>query len=146
MGLARTLTERFDLVILDLNLPKRDGLEVLAESAGKSAAPVIVLTARADLPTRLMAFQAGAVDYLAKPFFMAELVARIRSRLGAAADRRLVRWANAAVDLDARALTVEGVEVPLTPAEFGVLAYLGEPSRKGHLAADAGRRRAACRW
>ena len=80
-GLARALAEPFELIVLDLMLPKRSGFEVLEALQGRISTPVIVLSARTELPARLRSFQDGAVDFVPKPFFMEELVARIRSRL-----------------------------------------------------------------
>ena len=93
-GLARILSESFDLVLLDLMLPGRTGFEVLEAVRSRAPVPIIVLSALTDLPSRLQSFEAGAVDYVAKPFFIEELVARIRTRLGHGATRRAsYHWA-----------------------------------------------------
>lgn len=114
----------FSLVILDLNLPKRDGWSLLADPERPNT-PVLVLTARTDLNTRVRAFEAGAIDYLAKPFFLAELIARVRARHSTASSGgRVVRFGEAVVDLVARTLTLQNQTVSLTRTEFDILAYL----------------------
>lgn len=81
-GLARALMHAYDLVILDLLLPALDGLEVLRElRAQKPDLPVLILSARSDLETKLLGFELGANDYLAKPFSLGELLARVRVQL-----------------------------------------------------------------
>lgn len=131
-GLECALRGAFDLVVLDLMLPERSGLEILRDLSGRGRAPVIVLTARTDLQDRLRSFELGAVDHVPKPFFMEELVARVRAHLRARAEapRRIVGWAGVTVDLDAR-VARRGEEVlPLTRAELDLLAYLLErPNR-----------------
>lgn len=115
------------IVVLDLLLPERSGFEVL-ERLGERAPPVIVLSARADLDDRLRCFGLGASDFMPKPFFLEELVARIRSRLFARETRppRVVRWADVEVLLDAREVTVGGVKASLTPSEMDILHHLVE--------------------
>jgi len=118
----------FDLVVLDLMLPETDGFELLEEWRQQSGPPVIVLTALTDLVARLRVFDSGAVDYLPKPFWIEELVARIRTRLQlgqVTAPRRIV-WDDTVLDLDARTVTVEGTAVSLTSAELGILTFLVE--------------------
>lgn len=124
----RVVDERWDAVVLDLMLPRASGFEVLERARHRTACPFIVLTARVDLPDRLRAFELGAADYLAKPFWIEELIARLRSRLRIREERpkRVVRWAGVAVDLDARTTEVDGAPATLTPTEFSVLAFLCE--------------------
>ena len=100
-GTKRALSGDFDLIILDLNLPERDGFDVLEALSGRVSTPVIVLTARTELETRLKSFSLGAVDYIPKPFWMEELVARIQSRLRLRQDEphRVISWANVVIDL-----------------------------------------------
>ncbi|MEO0605533.1 MAG: response regulator, partial [Myxococcota bacterium] len=76
-GRERVLDGDFDLVVLDLMLPERSGFEVLEAVRGRTSVPILVLSARTELDARVASFQGGAVDYLAKPFFIEELVARI---------------------------------------------------------------------
>jgi DNA-binding response OmpR family regulator len=131
----RILGERYDIVVLDLMLPEQSGFAVLERVRHRAAVPVIVLTARTDLPDRLRAFELGAVDFVTKPFWIEELVARIRSRFRLTDERpkRVVRWEGVALDLDARTATVEGRPASLTPTEFAVLAFLVE--RRGRAVA-----------
>lgn len=120
----------YRLVVLDLNLPGQDGLDLLRAWRTRAAVPVIVLTARTDLTARLRSFDLGAVDWMSKPFFLQELLARIATRLGedAAAPDRTIRWVvdghAAEIDLDRRCARVDGVDVGLTAHEFNLLAYL----------------------
>lgn len=127
-GAALGLAGGFALAVLDLMLPGQGGFEVLDQWRGRISTPVIVLTARTDLDSRLRAFELGAVDYLPKPFWIEELVARIRARLRlpAPAPARTAAWDDVVLDLDARAVSVAGAEVALTAHEFNVLAYLAE--------------------
>ncbi|WP_437563232.1 response regulator transcription factor [Sorangium sp. So ce542] len=125
-GLESAIRGAFDLVVLDLMLPERSGLEILEDLGRRRRIPVIVLTARTDLPDRLRSFELGAIDYVPKPFFLEELVARIRLHLGlrAEAPPRRVRFSGVTVDLDARVARRGEATLPLTRAELDVLAVL----------------------
>ncbi|RJO75314.1 response regulator [Nocardia panacis] len=118
-----------DVVILDLGLPDMDGIEVLAGLRGWSTAPVIVLSARTDSADKVEALDAGADDYVTKPFGMDELLARLRAavRRGAidadSADPVVVT-ASFTVDLAAKKVTKGGETVHLTPTEWGMLEML----------------------
>jgi two-component system, OmpR family, response regulator len=129
-GARLCLDAEFDVVLLDLMLPGHSGFEVLEVLQKRPAVPpVIVLSARTELADRLRAFKLGAVDYVPKPFWIEEVVARIRARLQileAARPSRIVAWADAVANLDARTLTVGGEAVTLTRYEFDLLAYLLE--------------------
>lgn len=121
----RILNGRYDLVVLDLMLPHMDGLAILDAIRDRTSVPVIVLTARTALPHRLQAFQAGAADYVAKPFFLEELIARIEARLGRVGQAsRAISWGETAVDPDARTAFRNGRDVGLTPYEMNVLLWL----------------------
>ncbi|ROO91217.1 winged helix family two component transcriptional regulator [Actinocorallia herbida] len=118
-----------DLVVLDLGLPGLDGMEVLRSLRGWSAVPVIVLSGRAEGRDKVRALEAGADDYVTKPFGMAELIARIRAvtrRRHSDGTRRTVRIGGHTVDLEARTVTAdEGVPaVRLTPTEWRLLDVL----------------------
>lgn len=128
-GLERARDPSFDLIVLDLMLPGRSGFEVLDRLRGAVTTPIVVVSARDGLESRLGSFDLGAVDFVAKPFWMEELVARIRSRLGAKREQ-VIRWGEVELDLDARAARIAGDDARLTPAELTVL---------GHLAARANR-------
>jgi len=140
-GLERILTGEFDLVLLDLMLPKRTGFEVLDAMRARASVPVIVLSALTDLPSRLKSFETGAVDFVPKPFFMEELVARVRSRLdlGQAEARRELALADTV--LDARVARRGGEDLGLTGFEFNVLALLrqraGRAQTRAQIAEDA---------
>jgi DNA-binding response OmpR family regulator len=122
-GLARARDPSFDLIVLDLMLPGRTGFEVLERLRGAVTTPIVVVSARDGLQSRLESFDLGAVDFVSKPFWMEELVARIRSRLGTPRER-VIRWADVELDLDARAARVAGRDARLTPAELAVLGQL----------------------
>src|SRR5688500_16827201 len=126
-GLERAVEWQPDLVVLDLMLPGKSGLEVL-DRLTRERLKTIVLTARVEVADRLRCFELGAVDYVPKPFFLKELSARVRARLAPLPDaqRKIVRWADAAVDLAGRTVTLADVPVALTRFEFAVLAYLVE--------------------
>jgi DNA-binding response OmpR family regulator len=126
-GLERALTQPFDCIVLDLLLPGRNGLQVLTElrQRGKMV-PVLILTARDAVEDRVIGLDAGADDYLVKPFAFAELLARLRvllrrERSGA---ETVLREDDLEVDLLNRRARRAGQELPLTLREFEVLAYL----------------------
>lgn len=127
-AVATAISQEFDLIVLDLMLPGRSGFEVLEALRGRDSTPIIVLSARTELPARLQSFELGAVDYVAKPFFLEELVARIRMRLALREDgpRRTVTMGDIEVDLDARIARREGEDLGLTAHEFNILAWLIE--------------------
>ena len=127
-GAKKALEGTFSAIILDLMLPEQTGFEVLEQLQGRSSIPVLVLTARSDLADRLRCFGLGAADFMTKPFWLEELVARLRARLRitSEAPKRIIRWANVALDLDSRLVTVEGTDAGLTKNEFDVLAHLVE--------------------
>ena len=117
----------FDCMILDLLLPGRDGLQVLADLRRHgNKLPVLILTARDAVEDRIIGLDAGADDYLVKPFAFAELLARLRVllRRGQAARPTLLRADDLEVDLIERRARRAGVEITLTQREFEVLSYL----------------------
>ncbi len=120
-------TERFDLVLLDLGLPQRDGIEVLqALRARGDRTPVIVLTARDSLASRVQGLDAGADDYLVKPFELDELLARIRAVLRRHSGRAEPAIEVGGVSLDPATRTVsrDGVPLALSAREYAVLEAL----------------------
>jgi len=120
----RIMSRSADIVVLDLVLGDQEAWPLL-DAAVERGLPVIVLTARIDVVTRLRALESGAVDYLAKPFFIVELIARIRLRMSSAAPaRERIAFGDAVLDIGGRELRVQGASVPLTPGEYDVLAYL----------------------
>lgn len=128
----RVLSGEHDVLVLDLMLPDASGFSVLEQLQHRSVVPVIVLTARTDLGDRLRSFELGASDYVAKPFFSDELVARIRARTGAPrrSSRRSSRFGAITLDLDARAATMNGAPLDLTKTELNLLAYLVDRPRR----------------
>ncbi|HZT78606.1 MAG TPA: response regulator transcription factor [Gemmataceae bacterium] len=126
-GYDLAANQPFDCLILDLMLPGRDGLEILADlrRAGKNV-PVLLLTARDAVEDRVAGLDAGADDYLVKPFAFAELLARLRAllRRGPAERETVLRAADLELDLIDRRARRAGVEIPLTVREFDVLAFL----------------------
>jgi DNA-binding response OmpR family regulator len=126
-GQRLALAGGFDVVVLDLMLPGRSGMEVLASiRRARPGLPVIVLTARGEVEDRVAGLDAGAVDYLVKPFAMAELVARVRAHLRAIADASATTLSGAgiAVDLLTREVRRDGVAVSLSTTEFELLVFL----------------------
>lgn len=120
---------RPEVVILDLGLPDMSGIEVLGGLRGWLSAPVIVLSARTDSSDKVQALDAGADDYVTKPFGMDELLARLRAAVRRAAasvdaDEPVVETASFTVDLAAKKVTKNGAEVHLTPTEWGMLEML----------------------
>ena len=125
-GLERILAEPFDLVLLDLMLPERTGFEVLKAMYNRVSVPVIVLSALSDLPARLKSFESGAVDFVPKPFFMEELIARIRSRLEIRQleARNVLTLGDTVLNLDSRMVSRDDIDLGMTGYEFNVLAFL----------------------
>lgn len=115
--------EPFSLVILDLRLPGKDGLAVLREiRAAKPTLPVLILTALDDLPSKVEGLNAGADDYLTKPFAFEELVARIRAHLRRQEERAdVLRVGDVQLDLRTHRVERGGVAISLTPREFALL-------------------------
>jgi two-component system KDP operon response regulator KdpE len=126
---ALAQVERADAVVLDLGLPDRDGLELIAAIRAKSAVPIIVLTARHDVADKITALDLGADDYVTKPFDGGELLARLRSALrrtgGVGVADRLVHGP-IVMDTARHEVSHDGRPVALTPREFAVLQALVE--------------------
>ena len=129
-GLTEAGTRKPDLLVLDLGLPDGNGLDVIRDVRGWSAVPIIVLSARADEADKIAALDAGADDYLTKPFGVGELLARVRANL-----RRpratspedadpVFRFGEVEVDRTARLVRRAGAEVHLTPIEYRLLSVL----------------------
>jgi two-component system KDP operon response regulator KdpE len=129
-GLALAASRNPDLVMLDLGLPDRDGLDVARELRGWSAVPIIVLSARGREQDKVTALDLGADDYLTKPFGVEELLARIRVALrhsarppGAAAEP-VFAAGDLRVDLERREVRRDGREIHLTPTEYKLLTLM----------------------
>jgi DNA-binding response OmpR family regulator len=120
-----------DVVLLDLELPDTDGVHVCRQLRQRSGAAIIVVTAYGEETDRVTALDAGADDYLVKPFGLSELMARIRAVLRRVRpENDLIRHGPLTVDLRTRKVTVAGQEVALTPKEFDILECLAaDPGR-----------------
>ncbi len=127
-GLIEAATRKPDLVILDLGLPDGDGIDFIRDFRQWSQTPVIVLSARSDEEAKIAALDAGADDYLSKPFGIGELQARLRVALrrhaSLAQPDPVYQFSAITVDLAARRITREDEEIHLTPIEFRLLATL----------------------
>lgn len=136
-------SQAFDVMVLDVMLPGRDGFEVLTTLRKRGVStPVLLLTARDTVDDRVLGLDAGADDYLVKPFAFAELVARIRALLRRGRPELVMRFRAGMLELDAltRVVTVGGDPVDLTAREFELLEYLirhqGQTVSRDMLAAD----------
>jgi DNA-binding response OmpR family regulator len=133
-GLSSWEHKRPDLVILDLNLPGLDGLEVARQIRRKADTPIIMVTARVEETDRLIGLEIGADDYITKPYSPREVVARVRAVLrrssAAPAVSQILRVADLEIDRDAHSVKISEQAVDLTPTEFNLLAALaGQPGR-----------------
>jgi two-component system KDP operon response regulator KdpE len=136
-GLLDAGTRKPDLLVVDLGLPDRDGLELIRDVRSWSNVPIVVLSARADELDKIAALDAGADDYLTKPFGVGELLARVRANLrrpragpddgfasGAGEEDPVFRFGEVAVDRQARVVKRSDAEVHLTPIEYRLLMAL----------------------
>ncbi len=133
-GLSVWEHKRPDLVLLDLNLPGMDGLDVAREIRRKSTTPIIMLTARVEEADQLIGLELGADDYIPKPFSPRIVVARVRALLrrseAAPGAAQVLRVAGLEIDLDGHTVQRDGKEIDLTPTEFSLLAVLAaQPGR-----------------
>jgi DNA-binding response OmpR family regulator len=129
---AARAADPYDVVLLDLGLPDGDGVELCAELRARSDAAILVITARGEEPDRVAALDAGADDYIVKPFGFAELTARIRAvlRRSQITETHLLRHGRLSIDTRTRQVTCAGTEVQLTPTEFDILECLAtDPGR-----------------
>lgn len=127
LGLQCARSEPFDAVLLDLGLPKRDGMQVLRDLRSHALAmPILVITARDALADRVAGLDAGADDYILKPFELDELAARLRSALRSRSGRAdpVLRSGTLALHPDTKRVTKEGAAVLLSAREFALLALL----------------------
>ncbi|MGV9803856.1 response regulator [Mycobacterium sp. NPDC003449] len=127
-ALRSAADHRPDVIVLDLGLPDMSGIDVLGGLRGWLSAPVIVLSARTDSSDKVEALDAGADDYVTKPFGMDEFLARLRAAVRRAAvpdaDQPVIETSSFTVDLAAKKVTRNDAEVHLTPTEWGMLEML----------------------
>lgn len=129
-GIIEAEVRKPDLIILDLGLPDIDGVEVIKAVRSWSSVPIIILSARSNEQNKIDALDAGADDYLTKPFGFGELLARIRVALrhsmhtGAATNPEVFTSGELAIDLHNRIVTVAGEEIHLTPIQYRLLTVL----------------------
>ncbi len=142
-GFFEASAATFDVILLDLMLPKVDGLDVLKTLRARGiTTPVLVLTARDTVEDRVLGLESGADDYLVKPFAFAELLARIRALLRRGRPEQVLRLKTADLEMDVltRQVTRGGRALELTPREFELLEYLlrheGHPVSRAMLARD----------
>jgi two-component system response regulator CpxR len=129
VGLSRALEGQYDLLILDVMLPRLDGFEMLRRIRQRMKVPIIMLTARAGEHDRIRGLEAGADDYLLKPFAAGELLARIRAvlrraRQGSLVSAEVVELAGFRLNTQTQQAWANGVPVDLTPTEFEILELL----------------------
>jgi two-component system response regulator ResD len=127
-GLSLLRAAQPALVVLDLALPTMDGMEVCREIRRESSVPIVMLTGRSEALDRVAGLEAGADDYVTKPFSPLELVARIRAilrRVDGSTARRL-EFPALTIDIDRREVSVYGETVPLAPKEFDLLVHLAQ--------------------
>lgn len=125
-GYERATTQSYDAIVLDIMLPGRDGLSILANlRQRRNAVPVILLTARTELDERLAGLNLGADDYLTKPFYVEELIARLHAVTRRGGERiSILQHEGLNVNLLTREVKVNGTAIDLTTREFALLEYL----------------------
>jgi two-component system, OmpR family, response regulator ResD len=139
-ALKKALENDYDLILLDLMLPGKDGIEVCKEIREKKATPIIMLTAKGEEANRVQGFEAGTDDYIVKPFSPREVVLRVKALLRRAANLTYIKTDTTAkdvivfphltIDNDAHRVTADGKEVSLTPKEYELLLFLAKSPDK----------------
>ena len=139
-ALELALTNEYDLILLDLMMPGKDGIEVCKELREKKATPVIMLTAKGEEVNRVQGFEAGTDDYIVKPFSPREVVLRVKALLrrssktsyvqSETSSKDLVVFNHLTIDNDAHRVLADGEEVALTPKEYELLYFLAKTPDK----------------
>jgi len=139
-ALRKALENDYDLILLDLMLPGKDGIEVCKEIREKKATPIIMLTAKGEEANRVQGFEAGTDDYIVKPFSPREVVLRVKALLRRAVNttyvhtdataKDIIVFPHITIDNDAHRVTVDGKEVSLTPKEYELLLFLAKSPDK----------------
>lgn len=139
-ALQKALQNDYDLILLDLMMPKMDGIEVCRELREKKSTPIIMLTAKGEEANRVQGFEVGTDDYIVKPFSPREVVLRVKALLrrsasvmfvqGDTAAKEILVFPHLTIDNDAHRVTVDGDEVSLTPKEYELLLYLSKAPDK----------------
>jgi len=133
-GLFKAVETGYDAIILDVMLPKLDGFQVLEKLRPKRSTPVLMLTARSRTPDRVRGLDTGADDYLAKPFDLDELLARLRAlirRSAGAASNTIEAGDEVVIDVGAKSVTQRGKPVELTAREYALVEFLAQ--RRGQV-------------
>ncbi|HHW24343.1 MAG TPA: response regulator transcription factor [Clostridiales bacterium] len=134
-GLRRALTGEYDLILLDLMLPKMDGFEVCRRAREKINTPIIIVTAREEEVEKVMGLEIGADDYVTKPFKLRELLARIKANIRRASnefvkkpepEENIIKIRGLVIDLNRYHVTNHGAEVPLTKKDYDLLVHLAK--------------------
>lgn len=139
-ALEKALVNHYDLILLDLMMPGKDGIEVCKELREKKATPIIMLTAKGEEINRVQGFEAGTDDYIVKPFSPREVVLRVKALLRRSSPttylqtepsaKDLIVFPHLTIDNDAHRVTADGQEVSLTPKEYELLCFLAKTPDK----------------
>lgn len=139
-ALKKALANHYDLILLDLMMPGKDGIEVCKELREKKATPIIMLTAKGEEINRVQGFEAGTDDYIVKPFSPREVVLRVKALLRRSSPttylqtepsaKDLIVFPHLTIDNDAHRVTADGQEVGLTPKEYELLCFLAKTPDK----------------
>ncbi|ELK45381.1 response regulator transcription factor [Halobacillus sp. ACCC02827] len=139
-ALQKALNNDYDVILLDLMLPGKDGIDVCRELREKKATPVIMLTAKGEEANRVQGFEVGTDDYIVKPFSPREVVLRVKALLRRASStkfletdtqaRNVLVFPHMTIDNDAHRVTAEGEEVSLTPKEYELLHFMAQSPDK----------------
>jgi two-component system, OmpR family, response regulator ResD len=139
-ALQKAIQNDYDVILLDLMLPGKDGIEICKELREKKATPVIMLTAKGEEANRVQGFEVGADDYIVKPFSPREVVLRVKALLRRSSSTKFLETETSArnvlvfphmtIDNDAHRVTADGKEVALTPKEYELLHYMAQSPDK----------------